>query len=1568
MEEDLCPHPTLSSDKPILGDFEDKYFLFVSDHPEKIEAYSKKVNMIACSPGHTLLNSYKFHTMESLEDSPCSDTVYIVHPHEKSEYIPLEKYRQIIFKEKTEELSVLMQRLGAKELSTLGIAGDNNQGKSSHSARRPRKYVFSVPDTNCIVYQTKEKRTSSIFFDLDTILEGLRFYDNQDDWKKCVRLRSEKWIGELTIQIESRDSKEYTAATKIFACGGGHGVDHTYVPAYEGTGECKVTFFSRKDYLRDEICDGLREDKVDHDAKLGKLIKEGIIYAQDESEEWVQCHVVVWERCLTLGFHKAGKKSMNTIDEIMTFPSFEEVVIDILPDNARRSRESKLFAFAIRMENKIDIFDEGPRMVHESKRMKVDVCRDEVILATLNGRNMWEWASAIQWLGTKPTEEVIPLFYKPSTTRSHNKHYEDSQVLQTVLLKMFTYKNLPNIPVTYYNTEHVPPAKMFNFDHETESDISEVESNSGSVVESGDLGSEVEGDDLGSEVESNFDCETKFNSKPEVPFVENHEYAFGKFAYDTILGACVQVNEKCFEMITSSNLYDLSSGGREYNSILSMLCEGDYSTSREYLVKSLWKQGYPKCKGYYACDESFSMNLTKPPHCYGISSPTGQPVHPDDQKLCRLLKHNGDGMEDNIELSKKLVRASKKKYTEFRSGNYKRITSFEIPQEALNWGYTCLKKLSLTNNGIFDLPDSLFDFGNLTHLDLSRNCIFALSHKLGKLTNLENFSIQSNLITELPYTIGNLEKITRFECRLNPITKPPSAVWSRGISNIRKFFKDMEGGKEVNMDLRVLVLGLSEAGKTSLINGLIDPETRALTRVGDRTIGIEKRTWTMERSERNQPVNLLTYDFAGQEEYYITHHLFLGSRALYIIAFDISKYEAHLLDQQILFWWNSIQDRVCDVKSNNSKTPKVVIVGTHADMVKDAQGCADRIQQSLEKRFQLRLKSVHDRLKILKEELELLDPREKADKSDETDVNKKEEQYKLLSAQIKMQIFTKESEVKKLQHQLECTIELPKTIYAVSSMDLRNFDKFKEQIVYSLTETGPSGKYFPHLDEELPTSWFKVRKFIRDQSMKTGYGCMNLSKYFHLLSDELGLSQDVVYRATQFCHELGDVLFFEKEDLVFLRPSLLIDVFKLVIRHDHKESTFWKEEMIEDLQIDEETFNKGMELLLQKGEMEDWLLDVLWSQLENIDSVSNIKNSLIQLLETFDIATPIQHDGCKRLLIPEFQPKLLNFTWQTNKEEGQFESQRWICVNSTLPNGLLKRLQVRMIKKIFKRSDTNGFNLAQNEFLITDTNSTVLYCKSGQGSEEYPGSIISEGIMLYIRGVCKQSVLTLLDKVYICIKNTLKDFPGLIFDHYAVFTLKSKGLSFINLEEVDEKKIAGAKTIKVSSKQNTSSSDDEYVEIDDILPPPKSIHTTFFSAISKQIFDRPTSTADQKNKDNVLEYKSLSYDLGDRKDTLTPSNASYQHSKTISVREVNLNMKKEPQKELLEIFCELGITAERSERIISLLSKGGFNSSKDILESLDGNIQTMDYVLGKEADSVITNDKLKILKWLKDNR
>jgi len=493
--------------------------------------------------------------------------------------------------------------------------------------------------------------------------------------------------------------------------------------------------------------------------------------------------------------------------------------------------------------------------------------------------------------------------------------------------------------------------------------------------------------------------------------------------------------------------------------------------------------------------------------------------------------------------------------------------------------------------------------------------------------------------------------------------------------------------------------------------------------------------------------------------------------------------------------------------------------------------------------------------------LNTLDPRTRKKKGekvvkdrdeDEDFTLEEQKEYDKLPLCTKIQIQTLECEVDKLLHQKDCAIALPSTIHAVSSKTFESYDKLMDQISSSLTEIGPSGKYFPQLDEHLPASWFRVRKFVREQSTRRGRECMKLPHYFKLVLDELDIQEDVCLRATRFCHELGDVLFFEKEGLIFLRPSLLIDVFKLVIRHDHKESTYWKKDMLKNYGIDEERFNIGKDLLLQKGELEEWLLNVLWSPLLDDGelgvggSESSIRNNLIQLLETFDIATPVEYNGGhKKLLIPEFQPKLIQNeqSWHESKRKGDFEIQRWICVvDRKLPHGLLKRVQVRILKKIFKRGRSNNeFSLAQNEFLIRDSrSSTAIYCKSGvrKSNEEYLGSDVEnwEGISLYVRGRVKRSVISLLKKVYNCLKDTLRDFPGLIFDHYAVYSFPQKigslsSSAFIKLEELKARQDAGEKKIFIENPiaaigEKNIMMEGKEIKIDDLFPPLSSVQSS----------------------------------------------------------------------------------------------------------------------------------------------
>ena len=83
-------------------------------------------------------------------------------------------------------------------------------------------------------------------------------------------------------------------------------------------------------------------------------------------------------------------------------------------------------------------------------------------------------------------------------------------------------------------------------------------------------------------------------------------------------------------------------------------------------------------------------------------------------------------------------------------------------------------------------------------------------------------------------------------------------------------------------------------------------------------------------------------------------------------------------------------------------------------------------------------------------------------------------------------------------------------------------------------------------------------------------------------------------------------------------------------------------------------------------------------------------------------------------------------------------------------------------------------------------------------------------------------------------ENTLKDFPGLVFDHYAVHISNSGGSSFIKVEELKAKQMAGAKEMKVSLKKSVADETqytEENVNICDLLPSPLNHRISFVKTV-----------------------------------------------------------------------------------------------------------------------------------------
>lgn len=196
-----------------------------------------------------------------------------------------------------------------------------------------------------------------------------------------------------------------------------------------------------------------------------------------------------------------------------------------------------------------------------------------------------------------------------------------------------------------------------------------------------------------------------------------------------------------------------------------------------------------------------------------------------------------------------------------------------------------LKFLNISANRLARLPSDINQCTSITYLDLSKNCLQNIQPLVG-LPNLKELFVEKNLLTELPSQLFQNSSCELMVCKAtgNPLRCPPEEVCAGGVKDIQSYFLQMEENPNTcsSWTVKTMFLGSSMAGKSTLCRSLREgkPVTMA---VEDRTQGIEiSQLYTQE-------VRFLFWDFAGQEEYYLTHHVFITPRALVILTIDLSR-------------------------------------------------------------------------------------------------------------------------------------------------------------------------------------------------------------------------------------------------------------------------------------------------------------------------------------------------------------------------------------------------------------------------------------------------------------------------------------------------------------------------------------------------------------------------------------------------------------------------------------------------------------------------------------------------------
>lgn len=171
--------------------------------------------------------------------------------------------------------------------------------------------------------------------------------------------------------------------------------------------------------------------------------------------------------------------------------------------------------------------------------------------------------------------------------------------------------------------------------------------------------------------------------------------------------------------------------------------------------------------------------FTGAPGFWEFVSFIGKDEYREMSLVCRTLKHITDLMRRTAKFGKRLFSLEHVEVAHDRFPNlgtitidaaFKNLTELQLDKI---FTYTNLVKLSLYNNHLTVLPESIGALTALTTLSLDHNQLTGLPDAIGQLTSLKKLSLWSNKLTSLPESIGSLTALTYLCLGSNYITKLP---------------------------------------------------------------------------------------------------------------------------------------------------------------------------------------------------------------------------------------------------------------------------------------------------------------------------------------------------------------------------------------------------------------------------------------------------------------------------------------------------------------------------------------------------------------------------------------------------------------------------------------------------------------------------------------------------------------------------------------------------------------------------------------------------------------------------
>ena len=233
------------------------------------------------------------------------------------------------------------------------------------------------------------------------------------------------------------------------------------------------------------------------------------------------------------------------------------------------------------------------------------------------------------------------------------------------------------------------------------------------------------------------------------------------------------------------------------------------------------------------------------------------------------------------------------------------------------WSF-CLMNLNLLNNQLTALPSQV-TASSIISLNIGSNKFNAVSPCICSFTTLQSLDLSDNPdIATLPAQMGQLSSLSHLNLKgLKNLKDPPRNIQMDCRKCIR-YLNEKLRRFTAFYDIKLMVLGHTNRGKTTLVNRLLGREN-----VKKSGVGLNVSKWSYRPSIARRTFNFNVWDFGNNEECYAAHCCFFTQNTMYLVLFNLLHGKQAV--EELRFWLKGI--------AFHAPQSCVLIVGTHLDQI-----------------------------------------------------------------------------------------------------------------------------------------------------------------------------------------------------------------------------------------------------------------------------------------------------------------------------------------------------------------------------------------------------------------------------------------------------------------------------------------------------------------------------------------------------------------------------------------------------------------------------------------------------------